>query len=62
MKNMTVTESNHDWYVIGSDGKIIPWDLIPHALYGALCKLHDYEKSGLTPELLYNLMRAQHDD
>ena len=58
---MTVTESNHDWYVIGSDGKKIPWNLIPHALYGALCKLHDYEKSGLTPDEVNRLAEARHD-
>lgn len=58
---MTVTVNNCCWYVIGSDGSRIPWKLIPSELYGALCKLHDYEKSELTPNEVNRLAEAQHD-
>lgn len=51
---MMLTKSKPDgsWSVIGSDGEEIPWKDIPNALYGALCKLHDYEKTGFSPELV----------
>lgn len=51
---MMLTKSNPDgkWCVIGSDGEEIPWKAIPNELYGALCKLRDYEKTGFSPELV----------
>lgn len=51
---MMLTKSNPDgkWCVIGVDGKIVPWKAIPKELYGALCKLRDYEKTGLSPDTI----------
>lgn len=56
---MTVTYLNGEWYVIGSDRQIIPWSKIPHELCGALYKLHEYEKSGLTPDEVNRLVEVQ---
>lgn len=49
-----LTKSNPDgsWSVIGSNGKEIPWKDVPVLLYGALCKLRDYEKTGLSPDTI----------
>lgn len=58
MYNMTIRDSDR-WYVIGSDGQRIPWEQIPRELYGALCKLHDYEKLGLSPDDVYRLVLLQ---
>lgn len=51
---MMLTKSNPDgkWCVIGSNGKEIPWKDVPVSLYGALCKLRDYEKTGLSPDTI----------
>ena len=46
---MTKTKPDGSWSVIGTDGKIVPWKDIPKELYGALCKLHAYEQTGLNP-------------
>ena len=45
----TFVRPSGSWWVKDNDGHIIPWDEIPHSLYRALCKLHDYEKTGLSP-------------
>ena len=54
---MMLTKSKPDgsWSVIGSNGKEIPWKDVPVVLYGALCKLRDYEKTGLSPETVERL-------
>lgn len=51
---MTLTKTKPDgsWSVIGSDGEEIPWKDIPNELYGAICKLRDYEKTGLSPDTI----------
>lgn len=56
---MSMTKSNPDgtWNVIGSSGDIVPWKDIPKELYGALCKLLAYEKTGLNPETIEILVR-----
>ena len=47
---MTRTKPDGSWNVVGFCGKIIPWKDIPKELVGAICRLHDYEKTGLSPE------------
>ena len=47
---------NGTWWVKDNDGKSIPWREIPDSLYGALCKLRDYEKTGLTPSDVERLL------
>ena len=47
---------NGTWWVKDNDGKSIPWREIPNSLYGALCKLRDYEKTGLTPSDVERLL------
>lgn len=42
---LTKTNPDGSWSVCGMD-----WKDIPRELYGALCKLHDYEKTGLNPD------------
>lgn len=49
---LTKMKPNGSWSVIGSDGEEIPWKAIPNELYGALCKLRDYEKTGLSPDTI----------
>lgn len=58
---MTLTKSKPDgsWSVIGSNGKEIPWKAIPKELYGALCKLRDYEQTRLTPRAIELLCEKQ---
>ena len=50
-RNRPVTLSLPDgrWFVKDNNGESVPWDRIPRCIYGALCKLHDYEKIGLSP-------------
>lgn len=43
-KMLTRQRPNGDWEVVG-----IPWSEIEGRLYGVLCKLRDYEKTGLQP-------------
>ena len=49
---LTKTKPDGSWNVIGSDGKEIPWKDVPNELYGAICKLHAYEKTGLSPDTI----------
>lgn len=49
---LTNSKSDGTWSVIGSDGEEIPWKDIPNELYGAICKLRDYEKTGLSPDTI----------
>lgn len=49
---LTKTKPDGSWSVIGSDGEEIPWKDIPNELYGAICKLRDYEKTGLSPDTI----------
>ena len=50
---LTKTNPDGTWGVIGTaSGGIVPWKEIPAELYGALCKLRDYEKTGLNPETI----------
>ena len=43
-KMLTRQSPDGNWEVTG-----IPWSKIQGSLYGALCKLRDYEKTGLQP-------------
>ena len=52
---LTKTKPDGKWCVIGADGKIVPWKDVPVSLYGALCKLHAYERHGLSPEAVERL-------
>ena len=52
---LTKTKPDGKWCVIGADGKIVPWKDVPVSLYGALCKLHAYERYGLSPETVETL-------
>ena len=49
---LTKTKPDGTWNVIGADGKEIPWKDVPNELYGAICKLRDYEKTGLSPDTI----------
>ena len=57
-RNRPVTLSLPDgrWFVKDNNGESVPWDIIPHCIYGALCKLHDYEKTGLSPSDVDDLL------
>lgn len=57
-RNRPVTLSLPDgrWFVKDNNGESVPWDIIPHCIYGALCKLHDYEKIGLSPSEVDGLL------
>lgn len=58
---MTLTKTKPDgkWCVIGSDGEEIPWKDIPKELVGALYKLHDYERTKLSPRAIELLCEKQ---
>ncbi|HCF82685.1 MAG TPA: hypothetical protein DER68_01570, partial [Ruminococcaceae bacterium] len=49
---LTKTKPDGTWNVIGAVGKEIPWKDVPTELYGAICKLRDYEKTGLSPDTI----------
>lgn len=49
---LTKTKPDGSWNVIGADGEEIPWKDVPNELYGAICKLRDYEKTGLSPDTI----------
>ena len=57
-RNRPVTLSLPDgrWFVKDNNGESVPWGRIPHCIYGALCKLHDYEKIGLSPSDIDGLL------
>lgn len=55
-KPVTVSLPSGDWWVKDNDGNSVPWDMIPHCIYGALCKLHDYERTGLSPSDVEQLL------
>ena len=57
-RNRPVTLSLPDgrWFVQDNNGESVPWDRIPHCIYGALYKLHDYEKIGLSPSEVDGLL------
>ncbi len=40
---LTVKKDNGEWNVKGVNGKVLNWSEVPRELYGALCKLKDYE-------------------
>ena len=52
---LTKSKPDGSWSVIGVDGKIVPWKDIPKELFGALYKLHAYERSELNPETVETL-------
>lgn len=56
---LTKTKPDGSWSVIGSDGEEIPWKDVPVLLYGALCKLRDYEQTRLTPRAIELLCEKQ---
>lgn len=49
MNRLTYQEENGTWGIKGVEWNEIPENLCSR-LYGALCKLKDYEKSGFTPQ------------
>jgi len=53
MKRLTWEKENGEWGLNGYDIKQAPGEL-----YGALCRLHEYEKSGLSPDQLEEVDRA----
>lgn len=50
----TYKEPNGTWGIKG-----ISWEKIPHEMYGLLCKLKDYEETGLTPAQIEILKERQ---
>lgn len=54
---LTKTKPDGTWSVVGADGKDIPAREIPTELYGAMCKLHEYEKTGLNPDTIEIMVR-----
>lgn len=52
----TISLPDGSWFVKDNDGNKFPWEMIPMEIYGALCKLHDYEKTGLTPSDVEQLL------
>lgn len=56
---LTKTKPDGSWSVIDSNGKEIPWKDIPKELYGALCKLYDYERTKLSPRAIEWLCEKQ---
>lgn len=57
-KPVTVSLPSGDWWVKDNDGNSVPWDVIPQCIYGALCKLRDYERIGLSPSDVEQLLDA----
>lgn len=54
---LTKTNSDGSWSVCGMD-----WKDIPNELYGAMCKLRDYENTGLDPDAVERMKDAQKND
>lgn len=54
---LTKTKPDGTWSVVGADGKDIPWKDVPKEFYGALYKLHEYEKTGLNPNTIEIMVR-----
>ena len=57
----TVVHPSGSWWVKDNDGHIIPWNEIPHGLYSALCKLRDYENTGLSPDEVERMVNKEED-
>ena len=55
-KPVTVSLPSGDWWVKDNDGNSVPWDMLPPCIYGALCKLRDYERTGLSPSDVEQLL------
>lgn len=55
-RQTTISLPDGSWFVKDNDGNKFPWEMIPMEIYGALCKLHDYEKTGLTPSDVEQLL------
>lgn len=55
-RQTTISLPDGSWFIKDYNGENVPWDLIPPCIYGALCKLHDYEKTGLTPSDVEQLL------
>lgn len=51
---LTWTKENGEWGLNNFDIK-----KVPRKLYGAIYKLHDYEKTGLEPEEVQGLMECR---
>lgn len=49
MGRLTEVSPSGSWSVKGNDGKKLSWGAVTHEVYGALCKLKDYEDTGLSP-------------
>ena len=57
-KPVTVSLPDGTWWVKDNNGESVPWDIIPRCIYGALCKLHDYERIGLSPSDVEQILEA----
>ena len=55
-RRATMVLPDGSWFVKDNNGENVPWDLIPPCIYGALCKLRDYESIGLSPADLEQLI------
>jgi hypothetical protein len=55
MGRMTDVSKDGHWTVKDNSGKPLRWEEIERKLYGALCKLKDYEDTNLSPEQVENL-------
>ena len=50
MGSLTYSSQDGTWGLKGHDIKKLPSEF-----YGAMCKLHDYEKTGLSPEQIIEM-------
>lgn len=55
MGRMTDVSKDGHWTVKDNSGKPLRWEEVERKLYGALCKLKDYEDTGLSPEQVMEL-------
>lgn len=53
---MITGKSGNTWYMTTPDGKAISRTDIPHDYYAAICKLLRYERLGLEPEQIEQLL------
>ena len=61
MKRITIKKTNGEWGVQGarSHSKLMNWSDIPLELYGALCKLRDYEDICDDPHKLAEMLESE---
>ena len=56
MNKITYDTPQGEWGINGINIKDVP-----RPLYGAMCKLHEYEKTGLDPDDIYELDKMYRD-